>query len=71
MRLLKFRMQDTAEAAPRKIVLETRLTVRGSCAGPPLEQSLAGGLAPSSAAPARQVAEHPGTGHEPAATGTP
>ena len=71
MRLLKFRMEDTAEAAPRKIVLETRLTVRGSCAGPPAEQSLAGGLAPSAAAPARRLAGYPDTGPEPAATGTP
>ncbi len=37
MRLLKYRMENSAEAAPRRIVLETRLTVRGSCAPPPTE----------------------------------
>lgn len=70
MRLLKFRMEDTAEAAPRKIVLETRLTVRGSCAGPPAEPTLAGGPAPSTVAPVRGVAGDPDRAREPAATGT-
>ncbi len=70
MRLLKFRMEDTAEAAPRKIVLETRLTVRGSCASPPAEPTLAGGLALSTGAPARGVVGGPQRAHEPASTGT-
>ena len=47
MRLLKFRMENTAEAAPRKIVLEARLTVRGSCAAPPAEPMASNGLPPT------------------------
>ena len=71
MRLLKFRMEDTAEATPRKIVLETRLTVRGSCAGPPADASSTGGSPLSTAASTRRLAVDPDTAQEPAATGTP
>ena len=46
MRLLKFRMENAAEAAPRKIVLEARLTVRGSCAAPPPEPTEPTGMSP-------------------------
>ncbi len=35
MRLLQFRMEQGAAPAPRTIVLETTLVVRGSCAAPP------------------------------------
>ncbi|MDA8204091.1 MAG: LacI family DNA-binding transcriptional regulator [Chloroflexi bacterium] len=38
MRLLRSRMEETADVSPRRIVLETRLAVRGSCAPPPPEQ---------------------------------
>ncbi len=54
MRLLKFRMENTGEAAPRKIVLETRLTVRGSCAAPAEEPASAGAASPSGGVTARQ-----------------
>lgn len=37
MRLLQFRMENSTEPAARKIVLETRLIVRGSCAAAPPE----------------------------------
>lgn len=40
MRLLQFRMEKSPDAAARKIVLETRLVVRGSCAGPPPEPAV-------------------------------
>ena len=39
MRLLQFRMENSAEPAARRIVLETRLIVRGSCTGPPTERA--------------------------------
>ncbi len=38
MRLLRSRMDEARDGAPRRIVLETRLAVRGSCAAPPREQ---------------------------------
>jgi LacI family transcriptional regulator len=54
MRLLKFRIETAAEPAPRRIVLETRLTVRGSCANPPAEPPLWSGLAMADGDQARQ-----------------
>ena len=56
MRLLQFRMENDDEAAPRRIVLDTRLTVRGSCASPPTERPAPGRQAMRGDGAARQSA---------------